>query len=121
MNKVIYKFSRKIIIPPLNTPKKKVRGNATCEVEIYDKDGTTLLNKETLSSSFYDWGYKGSAPTALAIVVLKHYLGDSFQERIPKEVYLPFRNEFISSQTKDEWQLTDEEIKKWLEKLLETW
>ena len=68
-----------------------------------------LLNH---SPSGFEWGYGGSGPAQLALAILAHELG----ARKALKLYQDFKWDIIAQLSTHEWEITSEEIQKWLEK-----
>lgn len=59
----------------------------------------------------FEWGYSGSGPAQLALALLCNALHvQSEAERL----YQDFKREIIAALAKDEWQLTHDEIVRWV-------
>jgi hypothetical protein len=85
----------------------------------------TLPHVDYHSPDGFEWGYGGSGPADLALAILT----DFFEEN-PKEVqtyartgqgepssavhfHQKFKDKFVAGLPKNQWQITEEEIKKW--------
>lgn len=60
------------------------------------------------SPSGLEWGYLGSGPAQLSLALLVDYLGDVAQA---KDLYQDFKLAVVVNLPKDEWTLSNEEIK----------
>ena len=62
------------------------------------------------SPTGFSWGYGGSGPHQLALAILMH----SNNNEIAKKCHHQFVIDYVCK-WKDEWQITDEDIQKWLD------
>lgn len=64
-------------------------------------------------SVVFEWGYLGSGPAQLALALLLDALSDP---ETAKKYYYDFKFNVVSRFKKDEWEITGEEIREWLER-----
>jgi hypothetical protein len=111
------------------TPKKKYRayrksdGRVQCVVSTYEA-GSTLASVGYLkhvdyhSPDGFEMGYSGSGPSDLALSILCDFLDELHIWKTPAsragKAYKAFREEFVSS-SRDGFEVTGEEIKRFLE------
>lgn len=77
-------------------------------------DGRPLAPRHDLmnhSPSGFEWGYGGSGPAQLALAILAHELG----ARKALKLYQDFKWDIIAQLNPNEWEITSEEIQRWLE------
>ena len=62
------------------------------------------------SPTGFEWGYKGSGPSQLALAILLDCLGD---KDMALKYYHKFKGAFVSK-CEDSWEITEDDILKWL-------
>jgi len=67
------------------------------------------------SPTGFSWGYGGSGPAQLALALLYDVTGD---KELSVKLHQDFKGNFVASWEGD-WEITDEEIRDWLEMQLE--
>lgn len=85
------------------------RTEAGCLVE---KDGEVLdwrLDLFNHSPAGLEWGYQGSGPAQLALAILADYLDDDAEA---VQLHQDFKRACIAHMENDEWELTDEQMRK---------
>lgn len=90
-------------------------------------NGQPLHNADRQHSMGFEWGYGGAGPSALAVSILSDYYGltdENFWERDSDNTIQPwqyyyrtFLDDIVKklSRTEEQWELTSEDIKKWME------
>ncbi len=87
-------------------------GKRTVAGCIVERDGQVLdwrLDLWNHSPSGLEWGYEGSGPAQLALAILADYL-DNDDEAV--QLHQDFKRTCIAHMDKDEWTLTDEQMRK---------
>jgi hypothetical protein len=69
------------------------------------------------SPTGFEWGYHGSGPAQLALAILAHHIKDD--ERAVR-LHQYFKDDVVAHFDRDEWEITSEDIDRWLE-LLPYW
>ena len=59
----------------------------------------------------FEWGYRGSGPTQLALALLVHATGD---EKLSMQLYPRFRDAAISGLKEDTWVVPQTKILRWV-------
>lgn len=92
------------------------RTGGNCSVLVKDGDKTyPLAHVELHSPTGLNWGYSGSGPADTALSIL----ADHFGERGKAEtLHQDFKWAFVAG-FKDHWELTSEQIEKWLDERAE--
>ncbi|HHY79747.1 DUF6166 domain-containing protein [Thermoanaerobacter sp. RKWS2] len=89
------------------------RGYDGIEVTVFDTDTneeTPLNHIIKHSPTGFEWGYGGSGPADLALSILT----DAAGYKTAQNFYQNFKWEFVANFPYKEWQLTEEEIRKFL-------
>ena len=67
----------------------------------------------------FEWGYGGSGPAQLALALLVDAVGDTRAGKVHALAhYQTFKFEVVARLARDEWELSHEAIKEWLDKKL---
>lgn len=61
----------------------------------------------------FQWGYRGSGPAQLALALLLDVTGNEEESKL---YYQDFKDDFVSGWG-DVWEISDNEIKNWLERI----
>jgi hypothetical protein len=64
------------------------------------------------SPTGFEWGYGGSGPAQLALAILCDFTRDA---ELASELHQSFKADFIATLPKDEWRISEKEIKVWLD------
>jgi hypothetical protein len=67
------------------------------------------------SPTGFEFGYGGSGPSQLALAILADALGDDEQAQ---QHYQRFKREKISRLEESPWVITQEEVRRWIDRLL---
>lgn len=92
------------------------KGVRKTDEEIVTKNGSKLSPKPSQeicnhSPDGFSWGYPGSGPAQLALALLYDVTGD---KELSETYHHVFKWEHVN-RWEDTWEITDEEIKEWLE------
>jgi hypothetical protein len=60
----------------------------------------------------FQWSYAGSGPAQLAVSLLAHYLRD---DDLACRLYQGFKATVLAHETRDEWELTCDDLRAWVE------
>lgn len=94
---------------------KRVAGNG---VEVL-ADGAVLSPEASLklrnhSPDGFEWGYRGSGPSQLALAILL----DLYGERVAKLYYQEFKDKFIATADQDGFVISSDDVDQWLKKAM---
>lgn len=85
-----------------------------CRVKVDGKPLPLRLDLANHSPTGFEWGYGGSGPAQLALALLADALGDADEALL---WYQPFKEVFVSRLERDEWLVTEEGVRGYVEDL----
>lgn len=76
-------------------------------------NGKLLIVIFTHGRGYFEWGNSGDGAACLAISILDDFTKDC---RIAYEFHQEFKRNIVAKFSRESWELTGDEIKKWFEK-----